>query len=156
MWYVLGAPGSGKTAVIEHLRCLLPQSVVLDWDALMAPAGLLAGCDIRETEAMWSPYAALVRQVVDVADPSRVILLGVCTPDELPGWPEGQWLVLDCSDSERVNRLARRGETEAAIGAALSDAAEYQKLGLETLDTTLLTPRQTAEAITRVLAREGR
>ena len=156
MWYILGAPGSGKTAVVAHLRHLLPQSVILDWDALMEPAGLLAGCDISDTEATWSPYAALVRRAVEIADPARVILLGVCTPGELSDWPDGQWLLLDCSDSERTRRLTRRGEEDAAIGSALSDAAEYRSLGLETLDTTSLTAEQTAEAIVSILARGRR
>jgi Mg-chelatase subunit ChlI len=44
--YVLGAPGSGKTAAVRPLASLLPDHVVLDWDAFMAPAAALAGRDI--------------------------------------------------------------------------------------------------------------
>ena len=44
---VLGAPGSGKTTVIEPLAALLPRHVLLDWDAFMEPAAALAGRDIR-------------------------------------------------------------------------------------------------------------
>ena len=41
--YVLGAPGAGNTELVPLLKPLLPGHVVLDWDALMPAAGLLAG-----------------------------------------------------------------------------------------------------------------
>ena len=47
--YVLGAPGSGKSLIVPRLRTLLPDRVVLDWDAFMGPAGDLAGAPIPQT-----------------------------------------------------------------------------------------------------------
>jgi Mg-chelatase subunit ChlI len=44
--YVLGAPGSGKSTAARPLATLLPDHVVLDWDAFMALAAALAGRDI--------------------------------------------------------------------------------------------------------------
>jgi hypothetical protein len=29
-----------------------------------------------------------------------VVLLTVCTPDELPGWPTDAWVLPDCADHE--------------------------------------------------------
>ncbi|QGN32633.1 hypothetical protein [Microlunatus sp. Gsoil 973] len=65
--YVLGAPGSGKSLIIPRLRELLPDRVVLDWDAFMGPAGELAGAPIPETPQTWQPYGRLVRAVADAA-----------------------------------------------------------------------------------------
>jgi hypothetical protein len=71
------------------------------------------------------------------------VLLGVSTPAESAGWPISAWLLLDCTDQERRQRLASRdrpGETEAAI----SDAREYRFLGLPAIDTTGLAPETAA------------
>lgn len=151
--YVLGAPGSGKTSVVPHLRRLLPRSVILDWDSLMEAAGALMAVDIREHEAAWVPYAALMRQVVEVIGPDRVIMLGVCTPEELPNWPPGDWLVLDCSDHVRASRLRERGEAEANIRSALEDATAYRNLDFATLDVTGLSTEDTAVAIAEIYGR---
>jgi ABC-type glutathione transport system ATPase component len=58
---ILGAPGSGKSAVAGHLREALPHHVVVDWDAFMTPAGALAGRDIRESPDTWPAYRDLIR-----------------------------------------------------------------------------------------------
>jgi uridine kinase len=63
--YILGAPGSGKTALVEPLRKLLPGHVVIDWDMFMDPASELAGADIRTTRETWPAYKALVRCAVE-------------------------------------------------------------------------------------------
>ncbi len=109
----------------------------------MGPAGALARGDISATPATWRTYGLLVRAVVDQIVPTNLVLLGVCTPDELSDWPTGKWLLLDCSDDERRARLAPREDT-AQIKDALEDAANYRGLGLPALDSTGLTPRQVA------------
>jgi shikimate kinase len=60
---VLGAPGSGKSAVAPLLAELLPTHVVLDWDAFMMPATALAGRDIRQNPETWPSYRELMRAV---------------------------------------------------------------------------------------------
>lgn len=149
--YVLGAPGSGKTAILPHLRRLLPGWIVIDWDELMVPAERLAGCSIRDNEPLWKPYEALVRSVTDMLAPNPVLLLGVCTPVQLADWHINGWTVLDCDDRERATRLQRRGEPNEAIHEAISDAAEYRALGLRTIDATALTPEETANVISMEL-----
>jgi hypothetical protein len=75
--------------------------------------------------------------------PPGVVLLGVVTPDELPGWPRGRWLLLDCDDDTRRRRLAGRPDpTECA--EAVADAAEYRNRGLDRLDTSGLSPDDAA------------
>lgn len=130
--YVLGAPGSGKSAAANPLRALLRGCVVLDWDGLMGPAGALARAEISATPATWRTYGLLMRSVVDQVVPTDLVLLGVCTPDELSDWPTGEWLLLDCSDDERRARLGPR-EGTAQIELALEDAAHYRRLGLPAL-----------------------
>jgi hypothetical protein len=132
---VLGASGSGKSAVAAPLANLLPGYVVLDWDAFMSPASELAGRDVPRSPTTWPAYGRLVRTVVDAVGSASVVLLGVCTPDELIDWPIDRWLLLDCSDDERRIRLANRLD-EAEIADALADAHRYRSLGLPAVDTT--------------------
>ncbi|SDE30993.1 P-loop NTPase family protein [Auraticoccus monumenti] len=151
MHYVLGAPGSGKSSLAPLLRTLLPGRVVLDWDALMEPAGTLAGWPVREHPDTWGPYSDLVRAVVGQLGSSPVVLLTVCTPDELRGWPPGRWLLLDCDDTTRRTRLAPRGDLAEATGA-VADAASYRALGLPVVDTTSLPLPDAARRLAAALA----
>jgi hypothetical protein len=144
--YVLGAPGSGKSLIIPRLRALLPDRVVLDWDAFMGPAGDLAGAPIPQTPQTWEPYGRLVRAIADVVLPADMVLLGVCTPEELTDWPDGPWILLDCSDDVRRQRLTARNEPDE-IEEVLSDAARYRALALPVVDTTQLSPDEVAKAV---------
>jgi hypothetical protein len=153
--YVLGAPGSGKTTLVPLLRPLLAGHAVLDWDAFIEPSGRLAGRPVRQSPRTWPGYRDLVRSVVEtmLEVPVPVVLLGVCTPDELAGWPLGRWLLLDCDDAERLRRLASpAGGSDGA--RAVSDAAEYRQLGLPRLDSTGMTPEQAAARLA-ALVRAG-
>jgi hypothetical protein len=140
---VIGAPGSGKSAVRGPLAAALPGCVVLDWDALMGPAAALAGRGIRGHPETWPAYRQLVRAVLDALNGVPVVLLGVCTPDELPGWPIDAWILLDCADAERERRLIARGDG-ATLSDALADAREYRSLGLTVVDTTGRAPGEVA------------
>ncbi len=146
--YVLGAAGSGKSTLVPLLRPLLPGHVVLDWDAFMDPAGMLAGRPIRESPRTWPAYRDLVRAIVQSLGAVPVVLFGVCTPDELPDWPNGRWILLDCADAERGRRLAggaTRGQ--GRLPAAIRDAAEYRCLGLPRYDTTGRPPGEAAAGL---------
>jgi broad-specificity NMP kinase len=142
--HILGAPGAGKTTLAAPLREAMPDYVVVDWDAFVAPASALAGRDIRESPATWPAYRQLVRAVVDELAGTPLVILGVCTPDELAGWPIDSWLLVDCSDRERRARLSER-MTPAQVDAALLDAARYRSLGLRTVDTTGRSPADVSE-----------
>jgi hypothetical protein len=147
--YVLAAPGAGKSTVAPHLRAFLPGSVVLDWDAFMGSAEALAGVPIRQAPQTWASYEQLVRTIVDQVWPVDIVLLSVCTPQQLSDWPHGEWLLLDCTDDERRNRLARRGNP-AETDEALADAVFYRSLRLPVLDSTGLEPREVAIAIAKM------
>ena len=105
---VLGAPGSGKSALAALLVPLLPGHAVLDWDCFMDAAAALAGRDIRQHPETWSAYRQLVRTVLSAVAPLPVVLFTVCTPDELPGWPIDAWLLVDCTDQEGRRRLSQQ------------------------------------------------
>lgn len=144
--YVLGAPGSGKSLLVSRLRELLPDRVVLDWDAFMGPAGELAGSPIPQTPRTWEPYGRLVRAVAECIHPADMVLLGVCTPDEMSDWPDGPWLLLDCSDDVRRRRLTARNEVDD-VEDVLKDATNYRALALPMVDTTHLSPEDVARAV---------
>ena len=55
-FYVLGAPGSGKSAVVPLLKGLIRSHAVIDWDALAKPAAELAGTKISSAPQTWSAY----------------------------------------------------------------------------------------------------
>jgi hypothetical protein len=147
--YILGAPGSGKSTIRSALAERLVRRPVIDWDDFMDPASDLAGVDIRNAPDTWPSYRRLIRSVVDASGPDAV-LLGVCTPAELDGWPIERWLLLDCDDDERRRRLEARPH---AIKDALVDAAAYRQLGLETIDSTGLAPTVVADALAATVIR---
>ena len=146
--YVLGAPGSGKSTVARLLASLLPDHVVLDWDAFMAPAAALAGREITQRPDAWPAYRQLVRVAVGVMAHLPVVLLGGCTPAELPGWPFDAWVLLDCADHERRRRLGPQAGPEHLAGA-IQDAAEYRLFGLPVIDTTGRVPAEVAADLAR-------
>lgn len=142
---VLGAPGSGKSAVRPVLAALLKGHAVIDWDALIDAAGELAGTPVRSSPRTWPAYRDLVRAMVAALEPLPVVLLSVCTPDELKGWPIQNWLLLDCEDSVRRARLRYRQASE--VEDAIEDANEYRHLRITTIDTTHKTLDEVAAAI---------
>jgi broad-specificity NMP kinase len=146
--HVLGAPGSGKSAIAALLAHQLPDHVVLDWDVFMDPASELAGRDVPSSPTTWPAYRRLIRLIVESVLPAPCVLLGVCTPDELDGWPIDAWVLLDCSDEVRRKRLTGRVGA-AAIDEAIADATSYRALGLPTIDTSDRAPEQVVEALAR-------
>lgn len=135
--YLVGAPGAGKTTLVSHLRRRLVDWVVLDWDFLQQHSSALAGSDIRDTPSLSARYDDLVLAAVKEISNSGVncAVVGVRTPSELPRWPIDVWILLDCSDSIRSDRLSVSGRA-SDIDMAVSDAANYRSLGLVTLDTS--------------------
>jgi energy-coupling factor transporter ATP-binding protein EcfA2 len=149
---VLGAPGSGKSTLAQPLAALLPTHVVLDWDIFMEPAAALAGRQIVGHPETWPAYRELIGAVVSTIAHLPVVLLTVCTPDELPSWPIDVWVLLDCSDQERRQRLAKQASQDR-LAEGIHDAAEDRSLGLPVIDTTGHTPAEVAADLARFVLR---
>ena len=118
----------------------------------MIPAAALAGREIRQNPDTWSAYRELVRAVVESVARIPVVLLGVCTPDELHGWPITGCVLLDCTDDERQRRLSSDARFDD-IEAALVDGRGYRTLGLPVVDTTGRTPSEVAADLARFVHR---
>src|SRR5262245_57274106 len=116
----------------------------------MDAASVLAGRDVRRSPATWPMYRSLVRAVVESIRPHAIVLLGVCTPTELSGWPIDVWVLLDCTDDQREERLGRLARPESA--AAIADGRQYRALDLPVIDTTDRTPQEVASALADLIA----
>ncbi|MFC5910566.1 AAA family ATPase [Streptacidiphilus monticola] len=147
---VLGAPGAGKTTLVPELAKLLPDHVVLDWDAFMEPAAALAERPIAANPETWAAYRQLVHAVLRSVAHLPVVLLGVCTPDELKDWPIGAWILLDCTDDERERRLAKTSNPQRRL-EGVHDGRRYRQLGLPLIDTTGREPRAVASEMARFI-----
>ena len=134
LFVLTGAPGSGKTTALAALRQRLAGVVVVDMDAFLDAASMLARADLRYAAAHWPAYNELGRQLVATVVDSGVdcLVLTPAEPRELPAWRPGEvaWAVLDCPDPVRRERLTRRGMPAGEIEDALHDAAELRRLGL--------------------------
>jgi shikimate kinase len=151
---VLGAPGSGKSTIAPLLVTLLPGQTVLDWDALMKPAAALAGREISVHPDTWPAYRELMHEVVGLIAHLPVVLLGVCTPDELANWPIEAWVLLDCSDHERSRRLSSDADQQR-LAEAVGDGREYRQLGIPIIDTTDRTPAEVAAELAQFIQSVG-
>jgi energy-coupling factor transporter ATP-binding protein EcfA2 len=149
---VLGAPGSGKSTLAPILAELLPAHAVLDWDAFMVPAAALAGREIRQHPQTWPAYRELVHTVVLAVGHLPVVLLGVCVPAELRGWPIDAWVLLDCADDERRRRLGEHTDSDR-VRSAVRDGREYRSLGLPVIDTTGRAPAVVGADLAKLIQR---
>jgi hypothetical protein len=137
LFVVVGAPGSGKTAVVPALRESLPGVVVLDLDEFLDPASELAGVDLRYAADLWPAYGQMCLRLVGAVVAAGVdcVLLGPLEPRQVdaPGLGEIAWAVLDCPDGTRRERLGARATDDAGIRDALGDARRLRALGVPVL-----------------------
>jgi hypothetical protein len=159
---VTGAPGAGKSAALEAFLALRAPFVAWDIDWLLAPASALARLDIRTTAEAWPAYNSLWLEVLHgvIRNGATPVLFAPLDPrdlpaDTVPGWCGGvRWLLLDCSDEERIRRLAARGDQAGVQAEALADAAFLRSSISDQVDSGGLPP---AEVALRILTwlREG-
>ncbi len=158
---ITGAPGSGKTAVVPVLARLLVGAVILDIDWLLDPLSRLAGVDLAVHEPSWPAYRdawlALAACLGGTGVP--VILCGPLLPAELAPLPSRalvdqiHWIVLDCSDDVRRQRLVTRGWDGALIAEAQHDAAVLRRLDAEIVSSDSLSLEEMARVVTGVVRR---
>ncbi len=152
---VTGAPAAGKSSVLEAFLALRSPFVAWDIDWLLAAGSALAGGDVRTTPVVWPAYNSLWFEVLHgvVRNGATPVLFAPLDardlpPEAVPFWCGGvRWLLLDCSDHVRSERLRARGEPAAAQAEALADAAFLRYTVPDRVDTGALSPAEAAAAI---------
>ncbi|WP_205328555.1 AAA family ATPase [Glycomyces sp. YM15] len=129
LYAVSGAPGAGKTSVRAELLAAGNGMVVMDIDELLEDSALL-GVPIAVPEAapIWPAYGRMWRRIIDMTLRSGhpVLFLSPNIPSELRG--ATGYLLLDCDDAVRADRLRARGWNTAQVDSALRDARAYRPL----------------------------
>jgi hypothetical protein len=108
LFLLVGASGSGKTAVLERLRTAPPTNLALhDFDEIGVPEGATPSWRQGANEA-W------LRRILESDEDRDVLLAGQTPLGELLATPSAVHLdaiaccLLDCRDQTRVDRLALR------------------------------------------------
>ena len=159
---VTGAPGAGKSATLVALLALRSDYIAFDIDWLAETASTLAGRDIRFEPATWQPYNALWFAILRAicANHQQPVLFAPLDEKDIanlgrPAWCAAiRWLLLDCDDGLRRQRLAQRPDwTPAMIEDAITDAHVLRQTVTARLDTGTRQPNAVAMAIVKWLQR---
>jgi broad-specificity NMP kinase len=155
---VAGAPGAGKSAALAAFLDLDPPFMAFDIDWLIESSSALAGSDIHFDEASWPAYRALWLDVLRgvVRNGHQAVLFAALAPADLPEPPPVwcgriSWLLLDCSDEIREERLRARGWGDGRVREALNDAAELRSALPTVIRTDDGRPETTADEVARWL-----
>lgn len=157
---VCGPPGAGKSELLPYLVDQLVPWIVVDLDEILEPDGTLLGVQVGGSagEANWAAYEALWSRIFDMmtrSGHSVVVLSQIPSVEGLsnPASPVTRWILLDCPDEVRRQRLLRRGWSEDRIAECVDFAAQGRRLIREAVTTTPTeTPAETAEKVRSKLA----
>ena len=153
---VTGAPGAGKTTTLDAFLALNANYVAFDIDWLIQSASDLAQRDIHSDPTTWPAYGQVWFDVMNiiVKNGQRPVFFSPNTPEDLaslgkPEWCTGiRWILLDCPDAVRIERLiARDGWEHEQIQEALDDGAELRDYNFPRIDSALNTPLEIAQQI---------
>ena len=134
-----GPWASGKTSLVPHLRALLPEVVVFDWDVVLPGLSAAAGKDAHRDASTWDGLRTIWVAIVEsvLAGGRDVLLCGPARPEDFAGTGLPARLVrcacLDCADETLAERLRGRGATEAEIADELGTMAALRESGYERL-----------------------
>ncbi|HSE61724.1 MAG TPA: hypothetical protein VLA88_05535 [Candidatus Saccharimonadales bacterium] len=156
LYMVTGASCAGKTAAMHELLQHNAAFEIFDIDWLALPASELAGKSIYANESTWSAYASLWFEVLHAAyQNGRVpVLFSPASPNDItrfgqPDWCDDvKWLLLDCPDDVRVQRMNARAWDSVRQREALASAAQLRTLVKHHIDTSKHSPSQVAARIT--------
>jgi hypothetical protein len=153
---VTGAPAVGKTTTVDAITSIDSSYAVFDIDWLADTAGDLAGSSIYTDSNTWRPYAALWFEVLHsvIRNSLTPIFFTSNSPRDLgsferPEWcKEIHWLLLDCNDKTRQERLNLRTDwTEERRSEALCDAKDLRGTISNVFDTSSVSPSDVAAKV---------
>ncbi|MCG8350385.1 MAG: AAA family ATPase [Chloroflexales bacterium] len=165
MYIVTGAPGSGKSTVLEAFLGLHSDYIAFDIDWLAKAASDLAAKDIYSEPSTWRPYSVLWFEILHAIykNGRTPIFFTPNDPQDIeqygrPAWcRDVKWLLLDCDDQTRRERLRQRLDwTEAMIAEAVADADMLRQAIHLQADTGLLSPNEIAAQILNWLEQSHR
>jgi len=165
LYLVTGAPGSGKSTALKAFLALHSQYVAFDIDWLADAASNLANKDIYSDSSTWKPYGLLWFEVLHAIykNSQTPVFFTPNDPHDLeqygqPAWcSDLRWLLLDCDDQTRRERLVHRSDwTEVMIAGAIADARVLRQLIPLQVDTGRLSPQQIAVKILEWLEQQPR
>lgn len=113
LYFVTGASGSGKSAILTNLKELHPEAIIHDFDEVRVPPNADKVWRQKTTEEWIRKY--LNRPFTD----KPFVLCGGTIVGEILACPSAQSLgtfnilLLDVTDKERVHRLKMRGSSDA-------------------------------------------
>jgi energy-coupling factor transporter ATP-binding protein EcfA2 len=144
IYLVTGAPGSGKSTALAAFLRLNSGYVAFDIDWLTLTASNLAGRDVIFDESTSLPYRFLWFDILRCVcrNQRQPILFSPLDPrqtadiGQLDWHPAIRWLLLDCNDNVRRERLGLRGDwTQRMVDDALDDATYLRRVVPTRIDT---------------------
>ncbi|HTT90105.1 MAG TPA: hypothetical protein VMF65_11185 [Acidimicrobiales bacterium] len=163
LFIVTGASGAGKTSVFGPLaRLLAGTALAFDVDVLLDSAGMLSGDRPISWPGFRDAWLSVAHGIAQNGLPT--VLLGPFIPEHLEQLPARRWvgelnfLVLDCSDELRHQRVAARPPWRDGDFGPQDDFARWLRENIAyRVDTGLGTPADTArEVFTWVTGSLGR
>lgn len=113
IYFIAGASGSGKTAIIENLKSLLPNAVIHDFDDIGVPKNADKKWRQEATE-QWLQHYLKERDFVEVFCICGQVVLGeVLACPSAKQIDKVNFCLLDVSDFERIQRLKKRNTYSA-------------------------------------------
>lgn len=163
LYIVTGAPASGKTLAAQEFSKLNSEFIAFDIDWLAEPASALAGKSIYSERSTWEPYGKIWWEVLHSIYRNNKTPVFFAPIDQrdidkngAPEWCGGvEWLLLDCDDDTRRQRIVARHRDPDREMDIFEDAAYMRSMVHKRIDTAKLSPREVAEAILEWLRSSG-
>lgn len=158
---VTGAPGSGKSTVINYmLKLNLKDLVLFDIDSIIVEASTLAGTDIHFEEDTWIPFRKIWISILkSVSKCGKVpVLFAVSDKKDFDSISDGidlGWILLDCQDETRLKRIAERDYTKEQVKEVVEDANKMRKESNLIIDTTNLNIEEVSEKLLDLIKAEA-